>query len=197
MHTSGAPHRHLLCETIDTPDSPESRPLPRQDKTVNMNNTHSTSSRLLLGFLLAAVLLGAGCAQTGQAKHGEPRVVHASARDNTMTVEFTDALDQTQNPAPEQFAVEIDGAPVTVNTVTVKGDAVVLQLRRWVSHDEQVQISFTNTDTAGMQLRTVDQTPINDFAGLGATTNTTNPIRILFMVLLGFFILFAVLFFCS
>ena len=170
------------------------------DRTADLRSTYTTSIRLLLGFLLAAIFLGAGCAQTaqtGQAKHGEPRVVHASARNNITTVEFSDALDQTQNPAPELFAVEIDGAPVTVNTVTVKGDAVVLQLRRWISHDEQVQISFTNTDTADMQLRTVDQTPINDFAGLGATTNTTNPIRYLFMVLLGFLILFVVLLLCS
>lgn len=137
--------------------------------TANMRNTHLTSSRLLLSFLLAATLLAAGCGQTG-----DPHTEHAHVDRNKLTVVFSAALDHTQKPASGLFTVTVDGRHAPVESVTVKENTVDLRLRDSVRHDDQVQLSFFNTDKADTQLRAADQTPVSDFAGLYATNNTVD-----------------------
>ena len=143
-----------------------------------MYNTKATSNRflLLLGFLLAAVMLSSGCqASQRPLPTGDPDVINAVANRSKVTVEFAAALNQTQKPTPELFTVEVDGRSVPVKSATVKENIVVLRLQDSVSHNDHVQVSFVNTDTADIQLQTVAQTPIHDFTGLGADNNTDPP----------------------
>ena len=142
-----------------------------------MSNASSAYSRLLLVFLLVGALLGSGCGQTGHTDTettGDIRAMNASVDRNKLTVAFSAALDQTQNPASELFTVAVNGVTAPVKTVTVKESTVDLRLRDSVRHDDQVQLSFVNADTADIQLLTVDQTPVSDFAGLYATNNTVH-----------------------
>ena len=147
------------------------------DGTADMSDIHATTSRLLLVFLLAGTLLGSGCGQTGHTDTettGDIRAVHTSVDRNKLTVTFSSALDQTQKPASELFTVAVNGVTAPIKTVTVKEHTVDLQLRDTVRHDDQAQLSFVNTDTADTQLRTVEQVPVSDFAGLAATNNTVH-----------------------
>ena len=158
-----------------------------------MYNTKATPSRLLLllGFLLAAVMLGSGCERSEPSElPGDPHAMHASVNRSKITVEFAAALDQTQQPIPELFTVAVNGVTAPIKTVTVKENTVDLQLRDTVGHDDQVQLSFVNTDTADTLLRTVEQVPINDFAGLGATNNTTNRLWYLLIPVMALIFLF-------
>ena len=93
-------------------------------------------------------------------------------RDSRLVVEFAAPLDQTQQTGPELFTVTADGVPVPVRTVTVTRNSVVLRLCSPACTDDHVLLSIVNTATANVQLRTVYQTPISDFAGL-EVRNTT------------------------
>ena len=143
-------------------------------------NIRPASTRLLLWFLLAAaLLLGSGCAAWN--RPGEPEttdsslVASASVNTSNLAVTFTTLLDQTQNPSPELFTTEINGVPVPVKSVEVARYTVVLRLHGPVVNSDQVLLSFTNTDNADMQLRTIDQTPVSDFAGVAAFNYTPYP----------------------
>ena len=86
-----------------------------------------------------------------------------------MTAGSAVALDQTQVPTPELFAVEVDGVPAPARSVEVSGDVVVLRLQDAATTGDQVLLSFTNTDNTDntdMQLRTAGQTPISDIPAL-------------------------------
>ena len=145
--------------------------------------TPYTPTRALLDFVkavtlvllaLAAVLLVSAVAQyfsDEPAAIDDPHVTGVSIKGRDLTVTFVAALDQTQQPAPELFTVDVDGEPVPVKSVDVARQAVVLSLYGPADHDDQVLVSFTNT--ANPQLRTIDRTPISDFSELVAHNKDT------------------------
>ena len=143
-----------------------------------MHTTSLIPTRLLLGFLLAGLLLlGSGCGLFSNSPEltDDTRVAKASVKGSKLTVKFSAPLDLTQQPTPELFTVDVDGSRVPVKSVTASKTAVGLHLQNPARHGDRVLLSFTNTDTANIQLRTVNQAPVSDFAGLLAKNRTLHP----------------------
>ena len=90
----------------------------------------------------------------------------------TLTVGYPNVLDETSTPSPRDFAVWAAApggatAMVAVTAVRVDGSDVVLQLRRPVTPDDTVTLSYL---TAAMH-------PIRDSAGLPAPPLAAEPVR--------------------
>ena len=73
-----------------------------------------------------------------------PQLAATPAVDGAVvTLIFTEPLDEGSVPAPGDFAVTADGAPVPVDEVNVVGTTVVLTLARPAAHGEAWRVSYT------------------------------------------------------
>ena len=80
------------------------------------------------------------------------------ARSDTLTLAYDEALDESSPPPPAAFEVRVDGAPRTVSTVTLHGDAVQLELASPVATGQSVTVSYTVPSGAAAR-------PIRDLTG--------------------------------
>ena len=74
--------------------------------------------------------------------NGAAAAVSATARGRTVEVLFDAPLDATARPAPEDFAVEADGALRAIVSVRVGPDPVVLELATPLAAGERVEASY-------------------------------------------------------
>jgi uncharacterized repeat protein (TIGR02059 family) len=90
----------------------------------------------------------------------EPVLTGAALADGThLTLAFTEALDATNTPDAGAFHVTAGGSDVTVNSVSVSGHTVTLELGSTVAADAAVTVSYNDPSTGD------DTTAIQDAAG--------------------------------
>ena len=86
-----------------------------------------------------------------------------SSDGSTITLTYSEVLDDVRTPSTGEFAVTVDGDAATVSSVTVRGRTVVLSLDSTVRADQDVVVSYTDpTATVG------DTYAIQDPAGNNA-----------------------------
>ena len=88
---------------------------------------------------------------------GAPALSSASVNTITLTLTYGESLNTGSIPAANSFAIDVDGSPMTVNSVDVTGATVVLTLDTSVGDGTTVTLDYT----AGAA-------PIQDIAGNGA-----------------------------
>src|SRR3989344_5046553 len=88
---------------------------------------------------------------------GTPALSSASVNTTTLTLTYGESLNTGSIPAANSFAIDVDGSPMTVNSVDVTGATVVLTLDTSVGDGTTVTLDYT----AGAA-------PIQDIAGNGA-----------------------------
>ncbi|MBV2194380.1 MAG: BapA prefix-like domain-containing protein, partial [Azonexus sp.] len=93
-----------------------------------------------------------------------------SADGASVVLTYNEALDPANPPAASDFAITIDGTPVTPTSVTVSGSTVTLVLPTAVVNGDTVTVSYTDP-TAGN-----DAAATQDVAGNDAATLTDSPV---------------------
>jgi len=72
-----------------------------------------------------------------------PVLQTASVNGNTLTLTYNEALNAASDAAPSSFVINVNGSPVTVNSVNAGGTAVVLSLAAPVLFGQTVTVSYT------------------------------------------------------
>ncbi|WP_341328737.1 SwmB domain-containing protein [Methylotuvimicrobium sp. KM2] len=96
-----------------------------------------------------------------------------SADGNSLVLTYDEALDEANPPAPGDFAVNVNGAPVTVSNVTVSGDTVTLDLGTAVVNGDTVSASYTDP-SAGDDAAATQDLAGNDAASFSDTAVANN-----------------------
>ena len=87
-----------------------------------------------------------------------PTLTAASVNATTLTLSFSEALDVDSKPTADAFAVSIDGAPRTVETVELSESRVMLALASQVAAGQSVTVGYTPPTGP-------DAAPLTDAAG--------------------------------
>ena len=98
---------------------------------------------------------------------GDPTV---DGTGTTLTVPFSESLDDKNPPAKENFAVTVDSKPVKPTAVTVDGDKVKLTLPTPAKQGDKVSVSYTDPTAAN------DAKAVQDKAGNDAASFTNTPV---------------------
>ncbi|MBK9205689.1 MAG: hypothetical protein IPL73_25330 [Candidatus Obscuribacter sp.] len=101
----------------------------------------------------------------------------ATVNGNQLVLTYSEALDGTNVPAPAAFAVSVNGAANTVNTVAVSGSTVTLTLATAVVNGDTVTVSYTDP-TGGDDTLAIQDAAGNDAGNLvsQAVTNNTGAV---------------------
>ena len=88
-----------------------------------------------------------------------------SADGSSLVLTYTEPLDAANAPGPGSFTVKVDGAEVTVGSVNVAGNTVVLALAPPVAHGAAVTVTYVDPEP-GNDPRAIQDAAGNDAAGL-------------------------------
>ena len=97
----------------------------------------------------------------------QPEVGRAVVDGETLTLTYSEALDETSTPAIDAFAVTVEGAARSVSGISVSGSAVVLTLAPAVTVAQEVRVTYTAPQT----------TPIRDEAENNAPGLSSREVR--------------------
>ena len=89
----------------------------------------------------------------------------------TITLTYSEVLDDVRTPASNDFTVTVDGESATVSSVTVRGRTVILGLDSAVTADQDVTVSYTDP-TDGNDTYAIQDPAGNDAADLVNQTVT-------------------------
>ena len=102
-----------------------------------------------------------------------PTVSDASIDGATLTLTFSEALDESAAPASNAFSVSVDGAARDVSSVAVSGSAVTLTLASAVVAGETVTVGYAApTGANASPLRDVAGNEVADFSAQAVTNDT-------------------------
>ena len=124
-----------------------------------------------------AANLSESVTNTSEVADGEaPTFVRAvlSSDGGTITLTYSEVLDDEDTPSTSDFTVTVDGESATVSSVTVRGRTVVLGLASTVRADQDVVVSYTDP-TAADDTYAIQDPAGNDAADLvsQAVTNSS------------------------
>ena len=105
-----------------------------------------------------------------------PVLSSASVDGPILTLIFNEALDEGSAPAAGSFAVTVRGAPRTVGSVTVSGNAAMLRLSPGATAHEAVTVRYTAPETAA--LRDAAGNRVASIAGTEAANETAPVVSI-------------------
>ena len=107
-----------------------------------------------------------------------PELSAAVVAGETLTLTWSEALDEGSEPAAEAFAVSVAGVARGVTEVSVAGSTVALTLASAVAADDVVTVSYSVP--AAPAAPRIEDTAGNDaaaFSGEAATNNTAAPVN--------------------
>ena len=107
-----------------------------------------------------------------------PELAAAAVDGETLTLTWSEALDEGSMPAANAFAVSVAGVARGVTEVAVAGSAVTLTLAAAVTADDVVTVGYTVP--AAPAAPRIEDTAGNDaaaFSGEAATNNTAAPVN--------------------
>ncbi len=107
-----------------------------------------------------------------------PELSAAVVAGETLTLTWSEALDESSEPAADAFAVSVAGVARGVTEVSVAGSTVALTLASAVAADDVVTVSYTVP--AAPDAPRIEDTAGNDaaaFSGAAVTNNTSDPVN--------------------
>ena len=106
---------------------------------------------------------GPASTEATRAPRDRPELSAAAVDGDTLTLTWSEALDESSEPAAEAFAVSVAGVARGVTEVAVAGSTVALTLSSVVTPGETVTVGYTVPTGVGAN-------PVKDTAGNAATT---------------------------